>query len=186
MRRALAVSLFLLASPVFAQAPVDFTVSGGTISYKLIHKLHEIVGTSKKAEGKARILPNGTVQVMVRAPVESFDSGNGNRDAHMLEAVEGSKHPLVELKGVTTGFALPASYPAKVKTKLKGVLTFHGVKNAEDLELELDFADAQHATVSAAFPVSLEDFKVERPSLMFVKVEDALKMEVRLELSRQK
>ena len=37
-----------------------------------------------------------------RAPLDSFDSGNSNRDEHMKEAVEAARYPLVELKAATS------------------------------------------------------------------------------------
>jgi hypothetical protein len=184
--RPLVLALTLASAPALAQAPTTFSITDGTVSYKLVHKFHEITGTSKKVEGKARILPNGTVQVMARAPVASFDSGNDNRDAHMLETVEGGKYPLVELKAVAEGLTLPSRFPASVKAKLKGAIVFHSVRSPQEVEVTVTFPDADHLTVFGSFPISLEAFKVERPSLMFVKVEDKLGMEAKLNLTREK
>src|SRR5262249_34771231 len=78
--------LLLLAGPAMAQAPsASFNVdtAESSVVYHLVHKLHKFDGTSKKLDGKAVILSDGRAQVMLRVPVESFDSGNVNRDAHM-------------------------------------------------------------------------------------------------------
>lgn len=186
MRNVVLLIAIWFATPALAQAPATFSVQDGAISYKLVHKLHEFVGTSKKAEGKARLLPNGTIQVMARAPVASFDSDNGNRDAHMLEAVEGAKYPLVELKATAEGFTMPAKFPATAKVRLNGVLTFHGVQKPQAVDLALTFTDANHVSVEGTFSISLGSFKVERPSLMFVKVDDKLAIETKLSLKRDK
>ena len=105
--------------------------------------MHKVDGTSHKVEGKARLLPDGKAQVMVRAPAESFDSGNVNRDAHMKEAVEAAKYPWVELKALGEGVTAPATFPTTQKKTFKAQLTFHGIQQVFDLPVEhhLGFGD---------------------------------------------
>ncbi len=63
----------LLSAPALAQEAANaarlFSVKSAdsSLSYHLIHKLHEVVGTARPTEGKARLLPDGTLQVAVRA-----------------------------------------------------------------------------------------------------------------------
>jgi polyisoprenoid-binding protein YceI len=182
-----ATLLSLLSLPALAQAPArTYSVKdGSTVSYKLIHKLHEVVGTAKPSEGKARLLPDGTLQVVVRAKVEDFDSGNGNRDAHMKEATEAAKFPLIEFKGVATGFKVPEKFPAEVPVTVKGKLTFHGVTQAQEVPLKARFTSAKDVSAEGTFNISLEGYGVERPSLMMVKVEDALVLELKLALAQE-
>jgi polyisoprenoid-binding protein YceI len=166
-------------------APVDLAVAAGsTLSYRLVHKLHEVTGTSKAVEGKARLLPDGTVQVMIRARVDAFDSGNGNRDAHMLEVTEAARFPYVTLKAVGT-CPPPAAYPATVKLTVRGELAFHGVSRPVEVPVEVAFASAGRASAEATLPISLEAHGVERPSLLFVKVDDAVVVKARLELAAE-
>lgn len=188
----------MLATPVFAQAPaapaaaapatvaapvlLSVDVANSSITYHLVHKLHKIDGASKKADGKVRIMPNGQAQVMVRIPTESFDSGNSNRDAHMKETVEAAKFPVIELKAAADGVAMPTSFPATVEKTLKGKLSFHGVDKQVELPVKVLFNSASSATVTAQLNISMDEFKIERPSLMFVKVDDALKIDVNLTL----
>lgn len=183
--RTLTLALSLaLSSTALAQDAAIFSVANGSLSYKLIHKFHEVVGTSRKVEGKARLLSNGTTQIMVRVPVESFSSENSNRDAHMLEVVEAQKFPTVELKALANAVQIPAKFPGTVKAKVKGVVTFHGVQKPEDVDVAVTFADASHAEAVASFTISLEAYGVERPSLMFVKADDAVKIDTKLSLLR--
>ena len=97
MRSLLIATVLVAATAVArAQAPAEeLTVlpASSSITYHLVHKMHRVDGVSHKVEGKARLTPDGKAQVMVRAPSESFDSGNVNRDAHMKEAVEAAKYP---------------------------------------------------------------------------------------------
>lgn len=151
-----------------------------SVNYKIVHKLHTVVGTSKKPEGKARILPDGKAQVMVTIPVESFDSGNSQRDAHVKEVLAAAAYPAVSLKAVGEGVTVPTSFPTTIEKTFKGELTFHGEKKTLEIPVKLVFESATRVTATAQFQISLEAYKVERPSLLLVKVDDAAKIEVSL------
>jgi hypothetical protein len=169
----------LLASP--EAVPRTFSVlPDSTLAYRLVHKFHEVNGVSRAVEGKARVLPDGTVQVMVRAPLDSFDSGNSNRDAHMLEATGAAQNPYVEFKGVGHLDA-PAAHPSEARVALRGVLTLK-TPRAVEVALTVRFDSADRAHAEASFPISLEEHQVERPSLMFVKVDDRVVIDAKLEL----
>jgi len=183
MRKILLLGV-LFPFAALAQQPATFSGEGGTVSYKLVHKFHEMTGVSRSVEAKARVLPEGTIQVAARAKVDSFDSGNANRDAHMLEAVEGTKFPAVEVKMVAQGVALPAKFPAEVKAHFKGAVVFHGVQQPQQMDAALKFSDPGHAEVVGGFALSIEAFGIERPSLVFVKVDDDLKISVDLKMKK--
>ncbi|MCE9668310.1 YceI family protein [Myxococcus stipitatus] len=151
-----------------------------SLTYKMKHPAHEVVGTAKPSDGKARLLPDGTLQVAVRANIKDFDSKNANRDAHMMEVTEVAKYPLVDFKGAASGVKPPASFPGKVPVTLKGQLTFHGVKQNVEIPVTVVFKSPTLVTTDGAFDISLEAFKIERPSLLMVKVEDKLVLEPRL------
>ncbi len=191
MRTSLLLALLLCASPALAQtppmpgpsaAPAAATVlsaKSGTITYHLVHKLHKFDGVCKQPEGKVRILPSGKAQVMVRAKVESFDSGNSNRDSHMKETVEAARFPLVELKA--TGDATPpATFPATVERTFNADVTFHGTTKNLDIPVQLTYESATSIKAKAHLTLKVEDFKVERPSLMFVKIDNDMPVDVEL------
>jgi hypothetical protein len=179
----LIVAALLLATT--AAAPQTFTVvPGSTLSYHLVHKFHAVTGVSRSIEGKARVLADGTVQVMVRAPLRSFDSGDSNRDGHMLEVTDAARNPYVIFKGVGT-LASPTIYPAQVKVKLTGELTLKTPRPV-DVPVTVEFQTPERATLDCAFPVSLEEHQVERPSLMFVKVDDVVEIDAKLTLEAER
>ncbi|MBL0274855.1 MAG: YceI family protein [Anaeromyxobacter sp.] len=155
----------------------SFTVDPGasTARYRIVHKLHEVTATSARLEGKAVLQPEGRVITQLRVPVASFDSGDRNRDVHMQEVLESAAFPFVVFKGAG---ALPAGPPgAPVQLRLAGELEFHGVKRPLDVALEVELRPDGTARARGAFEVSLEAHRVERPSLLFVKVEDACRVE---------
>jgi polyisoprenoid-binding protein YceI len=180
---ALAIALALAPDSGVPAGPRTFTVSdGSTVTYLLVHKFHAIEGSSKAVEGKARWLPDGTVQVMVRARVDSFDSGNSNRDAHMKEVTEAHRLPFVLFKAVAEGIRVER-FPSDFEIPLRGVLEFHGVTREIAVTARVHLASPERAAVEATFPVSLTAHGVERPSLLFVKVDDRIEIGARLALT---
>lgn len=181
-RLALLATALLLALPAAQAQAQTFSAKkdASSLTYKLKHKLHEVVGTAKPSDGKARLLPDGTLQVAVRANVKDFDSGNGNRDAHMQEVTEAAKYPLVDFKGLATGVKVPTTFPATVPVTLKGKLTFHGVTQDVSIPMTVVFTSAKEATAEGSFDISLEGYKIERPSLLMVKVDDKLVLDTKL------
>jgi polyisoprenoid-binding protein YceI len=187
MRSLAFVSVLLAAALARAQAPAtEFNVvpAESSITYHLVHKMHKVDGTSHKVEGKARIMPDGKAQVMIRVPSQSFDSGNVNRDAHMKEAVEAAKYPYVELKALGEGLTPPAQFPTTQKKTFKAQLSFHGIQQVFDLPVDITWDAANKVHANTTFAISLDGYKVERPSLMFVKVDDELKLDAKLAFSR--
>jgi hypothetical protein len=183
---ALPLLLLLAAAPgePAAGAAGTWTVAdGSTIDYHLIHKFHAVEGVARAVEGKARLGPDGSLQVQVRAPIAAFDSGNSNRDAHMMEVTEAARFPFVAVKGVAEGVRVDA-FPGTVEVPLRGAIDFHGVSRALDVTARVRFASPGQAEVEATFPVSLTAHGVERPSLLFVKVDDRLEIVARLALVR--
>jgi polyisoprenoid-binding protein YceI len=174
-------AIALLASPAaWAQQALTLDTGSSTVTYTLVHKLHKVNGVSKKAEGKANLAPDGKAQVVVRVPVDSFDSENVNRDSHMKEAVEAAKFPNVELKALGDGLTPPANFPATAKKMFKVQLLFHGIKQQFEVPVDLTWEAANRVRASANFKISLDGYKVERPSLMFVKVDDDLVIDAKL------
>jgi hypothetical protein len=121
---------------------------------------------------------------MVRAPLRSFDSGNSNRDAHMLEVTDVARNPYVVFKGVGT-MNVPTSFPAEVQLPVQGELTLKTARPVE-VRVQVRFESPDRASIDSTFPVSLERHEVERPSLMFVKVDDAITIEVKLKLEGER
>ncbi len=165
---------------------LDYSILPGesTVTYHVVHKLHRVSGVSKKVEGKARILPSGEAQIMLRIPAESFDSGNSNRDAHAKETIDAARYPTVEFKAVCEGMSPPASLPATVNRTCKGQVSLHGVQRSLDVPVHVDYQTPERIHAIGRLELSLEGFKIERPSLFFVKVDDALKIDADIVLGK--
>jgi polyisoprenoid-binding protein YceI len=170
-----------LAAAALAAAPEGraFSVdpAKSVLGFHIVHKFHKVHGESRSLQGKALLSPDGAVQVMVRAPVASFDSGDGNRDGNMRDTLEAAKYPYVTFKAVGK-LTPPKEYPARAEVELDGELDFHGRKRPEKVPVTVEFAAPDALHVTGRFAVSLDKYEVERPSLLFVKIEDACAIDV--------
>lgn len=94
---------------VFAMLESTFLLAGDSVSltgtwklteseigYKVNHPMKTAVATSRKSRGKGRCAT--TCEILIATPVASFDSGDSNRDLHMLEATKGAKFPLITVR----------------------------------------------------------------------------------------
>ncbi len=174
----------LLIAAIVAPGTYSVDPAASTLRYLVTHKLHEVDATSKEVEGKALVRPDGSVLMEVRAPVASFKSGDGNRDEHMLEAMNVGTFPLATFKGLArleSGGALPEKPIA-----LQGQVELHGVKKPYTVPVTLALQPDGSLRVKSAFDVSLDAHGVERPSLLFVKIDDACHIHVDLVLRESK
>jgi polyisoprenoid-binding protein YceI len=181
MRNFLFLALALsVTTAAHAQEDKAYSVQSGSLKYTLVHKAHTFSGTADKGiEGKVKIA-KGTAQLMVRVPVGNFDSQNSNRDSNMRDTVEASKYPNVELKAIAEGVTPAAS--GTTKHVLKGKLSFHGVTGNVEVPVDVTW-NGKTAKVTGKFAISLEAYKIERPSLFFVKTEDKLDLDIDLTIS---
>jgi polyisoprenoid-binding protein YceI len=180
------VAALVAASPA-ASRSYAVEPSRSAVRYHVVHKLHRVTGASSAIEGKAVLQPEGRVLAMVRVPVGSFDSGERNRDANMREALDARRFPFVVFKGVAQldgGALAPEGAPAVLEARMEGEVELHGVKRRVTVPLALRLSHGGEAHVRTTFEVSLESFGIERPSLLFVKIGDACRIEVDLALRR--
>src|SRR5580700_9786032 len=85
----------LAALPGLASAAdTQWALDQATLTYHVSHPLHQTEGVSKAAKGKG-VCHAGQCDFLIAAPVKSFDSGDSNRDLHMVEATRGAQFPMV-------------------------------------------------------------------------------------------
>lgn len=169
----------LLASSLSASTYV-VDPSASVVKFHLDHKMHKVDGRSSQIEGKAVLGDDGRVMTMIRIPAASFDTADANRDSHMRETLDVAKFPFVVFKGVTS-FTIPVAYGKAIETKLEGELDFHGVKRPISVPARIQLGQ-DGATVTARFPVDLDAHQIERPSLLFIKVDQFVQLDAELKL----
>ena len=174
----LAAAVLLSSSLAASTYVVD--PAGSVVKFHLHHKMHEVDGRSSQIEGKAILGDDGKVMTMIRIPAASFDTSDANRDSHMRETLDTGKFPYVIFKGVAA-VTMPVSFGKAFETSLQGELDFHGVRRPMTIPATISLAE-DGATVSARFPVNLEAHQIERPALLFIKVDENVQLDVELKL----
>src|SRR5690606_3597717 len=144
----------------------------GTVEYVVRHPLHTVRGKSRKVEIRA-VADGSGLKVMGRAPVRSFDSGNSNRDAHVLEVVRAEKNPLVVLRGMAKGFQLPKG-PGSFTVPLETEVQLAGVATPVHLTAQIEELASGDWKVNFAFDHRLSAHSIERPKLLLIPVDDEI------------
>jgi len=144
----------------------------GTVEYVVRHKLHTVRGVSRQVEIRA-VADGSGLKVMGRAPVRSFDSGNSNRDAHVLEVVRAEKNPLVVLRGMAKGFQLPKG-PGSFTVPLETEVQLAGVATPVHLTAQIEELASGDWKVNFAFDHRLSAHSIERPKLLLIPVDDEI------------
>ncbi len=139
------------------------------VTYTLHHPLHTIEAMSKDVDCKITVDRSAKEIKTVSAQVDvtTFDSGNSNRDSHAMEVIDALSYPEVDF--VSTSVSQNGD-----SLKVSGKMTFHGV--TKDIVIPAACRwESGKLTVQGKFDLSLTAFKVQRPSLLMMPVDDALK-----------
>src|SRR5271165_2746766 len=88
------IAFLLAALPALAAADTQWVLDQSTLSYHVSHPLHQTDGVSHAAKGKG-VCHAGQCDFLIAVPVKSFDSGDSNRDLHMLQVTRGAEFPMV-------------------------------------------------------------------------------------------
>ncbi|MGB6608834.1 MAG: hypothetical protein WBE63_03800 [Acidobacteriaceae bacterium] len=93
-----AATLLLIALPLSASAqsdtPSQWVLVQSTLTWHITHPVHEVDGTSHDAKGKGNCNTAGC-DFLMAVPLKTFDSGDSNRDLHMMQTVRGAQFPMV-------------------------------------------------------------------------------------------
>lgn len=175
----------LAAAPLAPGETFALDPAHSAVRFHVTHKLHEVDGRATEMEGKAVVAADGRILAMVRVPVARLDTAEGNRDANLRAVMESGKYPFVVFKGVGAPLK-PAAAGKPISLELAGELELHGVKHPMTVPVELELAPDGSAHVRGTFHVSLDAYGVERPALLFVKIDDDCRVDLDLVLPEVK
>src|ERR1700739_3313657 len=97
MNAKLLIGLLFVAASAFAQADHQWTLQQSSLTYHVSHPLHQSEGVSHEARGKG-VCHQGQCDFLIAVPVKSFDSGDSNRDLHMVQVTKGAEFPIVAVR----------------------------------------------------------------------------------------
>jgi hypothetical protein len=180
MNKKILIASFFLTLPTLAQMDSQWVLSQSTLTYHVSHPLHQTDGVSHAARGKG-VCHAGECDFLIAVPVKSFDSGDSNRDLHMLQASRGGEFPMVTVR---TSLPEDASASATIHADLE--VQFAG-QTAKYKQVLFEQAQQGNETkISGTIPATLSDFKIDPPSLLMIAVKNEIPIRVEMTWRREK
>lgn len=170
----LAFILAILAATLPAHAQSQWVLQQSTITWHVTHPMHEVAGTSHDAKGKG-ICANADCNFLIAVPVNTFHSGDSNRDLHMLQVVRGAEFPMVIVRT-----NLPQSELGSSTIGADLEIQFAG-QTAHYSHVELQ--RSQHGSdveIKGTIPATCTDFKIDRPSFLTIPIHNEIPIGVDL------
>jgi hypothetical protein len=168
------LALWLLALPLLAAADSQWVLQQSTLTYSVSHPLHHIEGVSHTARGKG-ICHAGQCQFLIAVPVNTFNSGDSNRDLHMIQAVRGAQYPMVMVRTQLPESEIkPGSIHADLQVQFAGQTA-----NYKQVPLQL-VIQGKDIRLTGTIPATLTDFKISPPSLLTIPIKNEIPVSVDL------
>ena len=174
------IAFLFFAVPTFAQTDQQWVLDQSTLTYHVSHPLHTSEGVSHAAKGKG-VCHQGQCDFLIAVPVKSFDSGDSNRDLHMLQAVRGAEFPLVTVR---TRLPENTSLSGTIQADLE--IQFAG-QTAGFKQVPLQLAkDGENIHITGTIPATVADFKINPPSLLAIPIKNEIPIRVDMIWHEQK
>ena len=172
MHKKILIAVLFVALPVFAQADKQWALEQSTLSYHMSHPMHEVDGVSHAAKGKG-VCHAGQCDFLIAAPVKSFDTGDSNRDLHMVEVTRGAQFPMVIVR---TRFPEAATTSPTIYVDLE--VQFAGQTAHYQHVLFQRVTQGNDVRISGTVPATCSDFKIDRPSFLTVPIKNEIPVRV--------
>jgi YceI-like protein len=175
MKEKLLIVLLLLFLPHFVvAADRQWVLEQSTLTYHVSHRLHQSEGISHAARGKG-VCQDGQCDFLIAVPVKSFDSGDSNRDIHMVQVTRGAQFPIVTVR---THLPEAASTSATVQADLE--IQFAG-QTVQYRRVPFELAtQGNEIKISGTIPATLPDFKIDPPTLLTMPVKNEIPIRVEM------
>jgi hypothetical protein len=172
MTRKLLLAVLLIALPQLSLADGQWQLDQSTLTYHVSHPLHESAGVSHEARGKG-FCRGGECDFLIAVPVKSFDSGDSNRDLHMLQVTRGADFPIVTVR---TRLAEPDLKPGTIHCDIE--IQFAG-QTAQYKQIPFQLTvQGKQTRITGTIPATLADFKIVPPSLLTMPIKNEMPIDV--------
>jgi hypothetical protein len=167
-----AVAFLFAALPLALHAQNQWTLVQSTLTWHITHPVHEVDGTSHDAKGKGNC-SDGGCDFLIAVPVKTFDSGDSNRDLHMMQAVRGAQFPMAIVRTHLPQSALDApTIDADLEVQFAGQtvhyshVTLQRTRHGNDVE------------ITGTMPATCSDFRIDRPSFLTVPIHNEIPISI--------
>ncbi|OFZ17708.1 MAG: hypothetical protein A2Z20_01645 [Bdellovibrionales bacterium RBG_16_40_8] len=150
-----------------------WSITNGELSYHVHFPLKNIIGTAKNVKGKGQC-QSGDCTFLIGVPVKDFNSGDGNRDNHMLETTKAALQPVIT---VIVKFKEPTEInQLEATAQVAFANTTH---TYEHVAISAKMT-GENIEVKGQLPLVLSHFDIDRPSLLGVKIDDSVPLDFTL------
>jgi hypothetical protein len=172
-------AILWLTQPVYtllnAQAPAPdrtWKLDQSTLTYHMSHPMHEVDGISHAALGKG-VCQAGLCDFLVAVAVKSFDSGDSNRDLHMIQTTRGAQFPIVQVR-----FRLAQSSLDSPMLDCDLEVQFAGNTAHYSHVIFLQTVQGAAHHITGVVPATLSDFKIDPPTFLTIPIKNAIPVRV--------
>jgi hypothetical protein len=174
MKQKILIAFLLCALPAFCQDDANWVLGPSTLTYHMSHPIHQVDAASHAAKGKG-VCHAGRCDFLIAVPVKSFDSGDSNRDLHMLEVTRGAQYPMVIVR---TQFPEAATESPTIYVDLE--VQFAG-QTAHYQHVPFQrVTQGSEERISGTIPATCSDFKIVPPSFLTIPIKNEIPVHVEM------
>jgi hypothetical protein len=136
------------------------------------HPMHQLDGVSRAAKGKGECHA-GQCDFLIAAPVNSFDSGDSNRDLHMIQVTRGAQFPLVVVRTHIPEQTAPSgTIYADLEVQFAGQTAKYSHVAFQQT------ANGAEVKITGTIPSTCSDFKIDPPSFLTIQIKNEIPVKV--------
>lgn len=184
MRKLSLLVILLLTLPAPSRAQADqpdqtWKLDRSTLTYHMSHPMHEVDGSSHAALGKG-VCHAGQCEFLMAAAVKSFDSGDSNRDLHMIQVTRGAQFPIVSVRVHMAQASLSSpSLDCDLEVQFAG-----NTAHYSHVPFRQTIEGTTHHIVGVV-PSTIADFKIDPPTFLTIPIKNAIPVRVDMEWHAQ-
>jgi hypothetical protein len=162
----------MVALSALCRADGGWLLQQSTLTYHMSHPMHQVDGVSRAAKGKGAC-HDGTCDFLIAAPVNTFDSGDSNRDLHMVQVTRGAQFPMVVVRT-----SLPEQTPPSGTIFADLEVQFAGqTVKYNHVQLQKTIS-GNEVRITGTIPATCSDFKIDPPSFLMVPIKNEIPVRV--------
>jgi polyisoprenoid-binding protein YceI len=171
MIRVILIILFL--GTLTAQAQ-QYSTEKGQVRFLSKASLNEFTGESKSLKGLIDLEKN---LVDFFLDLNTLKTGISLRDKHMRENyLETGKYPFAEFTGKLE--TAPSFTTTFQNVRVKGIFKIHGIEKEVVIVGEIRMLPTEHLELKAQWVISLEDYNIDIPKLVFYELATEQKVSI--------
>ena len=180
------LSLCVLAvASVAAEFGLDPKTANDSVHFRSTAKLEFIEGETSDLTGGFALDPTEPTAVtgVLRVDLKTLRTGIETRDEHMRERhLHTEDYPFAFFEIESASDLPPSLQPGNEYTgKISGLFYIHGIKRELTADLQVITSpgdDISEIDIRATFSIELDDYKIPRPKLLFLKLSKVIEVEV--------